>query len=166
MSGQRDQPAGQLGEPARVLPELDGDEGVIGRPYTTAGGKNAQVRLQQVGQSATFPDLSWGAYERVSVKRTIRRGGQAMMQLAEDLPLPCPACDGSGGQRTGFGDRTEPCADCGGSGRLQWTNASVQAETLVSGTVAGMLPSFPNGPAILTRIKAPQSAFSARWAAE
>jgi AIPR protein len=46
------------------------------------------------------------------------------------------------------------------------TNASVQAETLVAGTVAGMLPSFPNGPAILNKIKAPLSAFSARWSAE
>lgn len=46
------------------------------------------------------------------------------------------------------------------------TNASVQAETLVAGTVAGMLPSFPNGAAILDKIKAPLSAFSARWVAE
>jgi hypothetical protein len=42
----------------------------------------------------------------------------------------------------------------------------VQAETLVADTVAGMLPSFPNGPAILEKIKAPLSAFSARWSAE
>mgnify|MGYP001577568294 FL=1 len=46
------------------------------------------------------------------------------------------------------------------------TNASVQAETLVAGAVAGMLPSFPNGPAILDKIKVPLSAFSARWVAE
>jgi len=46
------------------------------------------------------------------------------------------------------------------------TNASVQAETLVAGTVAGMLPNFPNGSAILDKIKAPLSAFSARWVAE
>ncbi len=46
------------------------------------------------------------------------------------------------------------------------TNASVQAETLVAGTVAGMLPSFPNGPAILGKIKAPPGAFSTRLSAE
>ena len=37
---------------------------------------------------------------------------------------------------------------------------------LFLGTVAGMLPSFPNGPTILAMIKAPLSAFSARWSAE
>jgi queuosine biosynthesis protein QueC len=26
--------------------------------------------------------------------------------------LPCPACYGSGGQRTGFGDRSQACEDC------------------------------------------------------
>jgi hypothetical protein len=46
------------------------------------------------------------------------------------------------------------------------SNASVQAETLVAGTVAGMLPSFPNGPGLLEKIKAPLSAFAARWSAE
>ena len=41
------------------------------------------------------------------------------LELVEDLPLSCPACSGSGRQRIGFGDRTEPCNDCGGSGTLQ-----------------------------------------------
>jgi len=46
------------------------------------------------------------------------------------------------------------------------SNASVQAETLVAGTIAGMLPNFPNGPALLDKMRAPLDAFSARWSAE
>lgn len=34
------------------------------------------------------------------------------------------------------------------------STASVQGETLVAGTIAGMLPSFPNGKALLELIKA------------
>ena len=45
--------------------------------------------------------------------------GENRLELVEDQPLPCPACRGGGRQRTGFGDRTEPCDDCGGSGTLQ-----------------------------------------------
>jgi hypothetical protein len=45
--------------------------------------------------------------------------GEDRLELVEDLPLPCPACCGSGRQRTGFGDRTEACDHCGGSGLLQ-----------------------------------------------
>lgn len=46
------------------------------------------------------------------------------------------------------------------------SNASVQAEMLVAGTIAGMLPNFPNGPVLLEKIKAPLDAFSPRWSAE
>ena len=42
--------------------EETGEWEVIGRPYTTAGGKNARVRV------VTEVKL-WGAYEKVSVKR-------------------------------------------------------------------------------------------------
>ena len=45
--------------------------------------------------------------------------GEDRLELVEDQPLPCPACTGGGRQRTGFGDRTEPCDECGGSGLLQ-----------------------------------------------
>lgn len=46
------------------------------------------------------------------------------------------------------------------------TNASVQGETLVAGTVAGMLPSFPNGKALLELMKVPAAAISTRWSAD
>ena len=46
------------------------------------------------------------------------------------------------------------------------SNASVQGENLVAGTIAGMLPSFPNGKAMLELLKAPPQAFGARWSAE
>jgi len=42
---------------------------VIGRPYTTAVGKTAHVRVQRVGQSGSVEVRAWGAHERVSVKR-------------------------------------------------------------------------------------------------
>jgi len=42
---------------------------VIGRPYTTAGGKNAHVRVQRVGQSGSVEVRTWGAHEKVSVRR-------------------------------------------------------------------------------------------------
>lgn len=46
------------------------------------------------------------------------------------------------------------------------SNASVQAEMLVAGTIAGMLPNFPNGSVLLEKITAPLDAFSPRWSAE
>jgi hypothetical protein len=46
------------------------------------------------------------------------------------------------------------------------SNASVQGETLVAGTIAGMLPSFPNGKTIVELLKAPPESFGQRWSAE
>jgi hypothetical protein len=46
------------------------------------------------------------------------------------------------------------------------TNASVQGQMLVAGTVAGMLPNFPNGTLLFDKLKAPASAFAPRWSAE
>jgi hypothetical protein len=46
------------------------------------------------------------------------------------------------------------------------TNASVQGETLVAGTVAGMLPGFPHGNILLEQMRVPASAMSGRWSAE
>jgi AIPR protein len=45
-------------------------------------------------------------------------------------------------------------------------NASVQGETLVAGTIAGMLPGFPNGKALLDLMRVPVGDMSNRWAAE
>jgi hypothetical protein len=64
---------------ARVLPmqlkigdritDETGEWEVVGRPFTTAGGKNAQVRLQRVDKPGVTEIRSWGAHERVCVKR-------------------------------------------------------------------------------------------------
>src|SRR3989442_12658183 len=51
------------------LADETGEWEVIGRPYTTAGGKNAHVRLQRVGQSGSEEVRTWGAHEKVGVKR-------------------------------------------------------------------------------------------------
>ena len=49
------------------MTDSTGEWEVVGRPYTTNGGKNAHVRIQRVGES-------WGAYERISDK-AISKGG-------------------------------------------------------------------------------------------
>jgi hypothetical protein len=46
------------------------------------------------------------------------------------------------------------------------TNASVQGQMLVAGTVAGMLPGFPNGTAVLELLRVPPTALHNRWSAE
>lgn len=46
------------------------------------------------------------------------------------------------------------------------TNAAVQGETLVAGTVAGMLPSFPNGKRLLDLFRVPAETMSSRWTAD
>jgi len=49
----------QLGD---LLVDETGEYEVIGRPYMTAAGKNAHVRVKRV-------DHTWGAHERVAVRR-------------------------------------------------------------------------------------------------
>jgi hypothetical protein len=51
------------------LVDETGEWEVVGRPYTTAGGKNARVRVQRVGEPAVSHLRTWGAHERVAVKR-------------------------------------------------------------------------------------------------
>jgi hypothetical protein len=69
---------------ARVLPmqlqigdrmtDPTGEWEVIGRPYTTAGGKTSHVRVQRVDNPGVTETRLWGSYEKVSVKRTDRSG--------------------------------------------------------------------------------------------
>ena len=64
---------------ARVLPmqlkigdglnDESGEWEVIGRPYTTAGGKNSHVRVQRVNQPSVTEVKLWGSYEKTSVRR-------------------------------------------------------------------------------------------------
>jgi hypothetical protein len=50
-------------------PDETGEWEVIGRPYTTAGGKDARVRVQKVGKPRGIEIRVWRAHERVSLKR-------------------------------------------------------------------------------------------------
>jgi len=50
------------------LTDETGEYEVIGRPYTTAGGKSANVRVKRVGSEVTMVRV-WGAHERVAVTR-------------------------------------------------------------------------------------------------
>ena len=56
----------QLGD--RIVDETGVYE-VIGRPYATAGGKTAHVRVKRVDQSAVKMIRTWGAHERIAVRR-------------------------------------------------------------------------------------------------
>lgn len=47
---------------------------VIGRPYTTGGGKTAHVRVESVNQPGVTEIRSWGSHERVGVKRAEGKG--------------------------------------------------------------------------------------------
>jgi hypothetical protein len=57
----------QIGD--RLVDET-GEYEVIGRPYTTAAGKNARVRVKRVDDPDVTMIRSWAAHERVNVKRT------------------------------------------------------------------------------------------------
>jgi len=46
-----------------------GEWEVANRPHTTAGGKVAHVRVRRMDQPAVVEERTWGAHERVEVKR-------------------------------------------------------------------------------------------------
>jgi hypothetical protein len=56
----------QLGD--RIVDET-GEYEVIGRPYTTAAGKNAHARVQRVDRPDVTMMRSWSAHERIAIKR-------------------------------------------------------------------------------------------------
>jgi hypothetical protein len=51
------------------LTDETGEWEVISRPYTTAGGKNSQVRVQRVDKPGVTETRLWGSYEKVTVIR-------------------------------------------------------------------------------------------------
>jgi hypothetical protein len=51
------------------LAEETGEWEVANRPHTTAGGKIAHVRVRRVDQPTVVEDRTWGAHERIEVKR-------------------------------------------------------------------------------------------------
>src|SRR5437899_7963431 len=65
----------QVGD--RLVDET-GEWEIIGRPYTRAAGKTAHVRVQRVGQPDVTDLRTWGAQERIAVRR----------ETAQDVRLP------------------------------------------------------------------------------
>jgi hypothetical protein len=69
---------------ARLLPmqlqigdrmmDSTGEWQVVGRPYTTAGGKNSHVRVQRVDNPGVTETRLWGSYEKVTVRRRATSG--------------------------------------------------------------------------------------------
>ena len=51
------------------LTDSTGEWEVVGRPYTTAGGKNSQVRVQRVDNPGVTETRLWGSYAKVTVIR-------------------------------------------------------------------------------------------------
>jgi hypothetical protein len=63
-------------KPGDRLTDSTGEWEVVARPFTTAGGKNAHARLRKVSQPELTDIRTWGAHERVSVKRTPAEEGK------------------------------------------------------------------------------------------
>ena len=101
----------------------------LNRPKDTLApddGKPHPLRIlgQVAGPNGEIIEAKTGKVVVPAPGKTIHVGdglgeGEDRLELVEDLPLPCLGCGGSGRQRTGFGNRTEACDDCGGSGTLQ-----------------------------------------------
>ncbi len=89
-TGQRQLPG--VREPApsttteRVLPmelhlgdrfvDETGEWEVTVRPYTSPGGKNVHARVRRMDQPATAEDRTWGAHERIAVRRATTEEGK------------------------------------------------------------------------------------------
>ncbi len=91
-------------EPLRMLGQIRRADGVIvnyatGQPVVSAPKRTDALRNENAGTREDDDDL----------------------EVLEDVdPHPnCPHCRGSGRQRAGFRDRTEPCSECGGTGKAQ-----------------------------------------------
>jgi hypothetical protein len=51
------------------MTDSTGEWEVVGRPYTTAGGKSTSVRVRRPDKPGVTETRMWGSYEKVSVKR-------------------------------------------------------------------------------------------------
>src|SRR5215467_7127173 len=58
------------------MTDSTGEWEVIGRPYTTTGGKNAHARVQRADQPGVTETKLWGAYEKISVQRISAEKGR------------------------------------------------------------------------------------------
>ena len=63
----------QIGD--RIVDET-GEYEVVGRPYTTAAGKNAHVRVRRVDNAEVAMIRSYSAHERISVNRATAEEGK------------------------------------------------------------------------------------------
>jgi hypothetical protein len=60
----------------RIGDRLTDEYEIIGRPYTTNAGKDVHVRVRRVDNADVTMMRSWGAHERVSVKRATAEEGK------------------------------------------------------------------------------------------
>ena len=58
------------------LADETGELEVIGRPYTTAGGRIVHARVQRIDEPASWEIRNWDALKRISVKRTTAEEGK------------------------------------------------------------------------------------------
>jgi hypothetical protein len=58
------------------LTDETGEYEVIGRPYTSAAGKSAHVRVKRVDNAEVTMIRTYAAHERISVKRTTAEEGK------------------------------------------------------------------------------------------
>jgi hypothetical protein len=63
----------QVGD--RITDET-GEWEVTVRPYTSPGGKNVHARVRRVDQPATAEERTWGAHERIAVRRATAEEGK------------------------------------------------------------------------------------------
>ena len=61
-------------KPGDRLTDSTGEWQVVGRPYTTAGGKTSHVRVQRVDNPGVTETRLWGSYEKVTVIRRATSG--------------------------------------------------------------------------------------------
>ena len=75
LNGSAARPGSRL-RPGDRLTDSTGEWEVLARPFTTAGGKNAHARLRKVSQPELTDIRTWGAHEKVSVKRASAEEGK------------------------------------------------------------------------------------------
>ena len=56
------------------MSDSTGEWQVVGRPYTSAGGKSTSVRVQRVSNPGVTETRVWGSYEKVTVIRRATTG--------------------------------------------------------------------------------------------
>jgi hypothetical protein len=55
------------------LSDETGDCEVVGRPYTTGGGKKAEVRVQRADKLGLTETRTWSSYDKVTVMRRVTK---------------------------------------------------------------------------------------------